>query len=112
MRASLLDFNIQQARGTDDNFFQVLRHVIIQPFTHGKARKQRRRKQSAARRRADEREAREIQPDTTGVRALVNDDVQFEILHRGIEIFLDGFLEAMDFILILYSPAASEKLTR
>ncbi len=29
---------------------------------------------------------------------MINDDVELEILHRGVKVFLDGFLEAMDFI--------------
>ena len=63
-----------------------------------KAREQRRGEQAAARGRADEREARQIQPHAARVRPLVNDDVEFEILHRRVQIFLDGFLQAMDFV--------------
>ena len=29
---------------------------------------------------------------------MIDDDVQFEILHRGIQIFLNGLLQAVDFI--------------
>ena len=79
-------------------FSQLFGVIIIQPFANRKTSEQRRGQQSAARRRADQGEARQIQPHTARVRALVDDDVQFEILHRGIEIFLDGLLQAMDFI--------------
>ena len=93
-----LDLHLQQPGGTDDDFLQIFGHVIIQPFADGKTREQRRGEQAAARGRADEREARQIQPHAARVRPLVNDDVEFEILHRRVEIFLDGFLEAMDFV--------------
>jgi hypothetical protein len=72
--------------------------VIIQPLANGKTRQQRRGQQAAARGRADEREARQRQAHAAGVGALVNNDVQLEILHRRIKIFLDGFLQAVDFV--------------
>ncbi len=92
------DLHIEQVCRADDDFLQIFANVVIQPFAHPEPRQQRRGEQAAARRRADEREARQVQPDAAGVRPLVNDDVQLEILHRGIEIFLDGFLQAMDLV--------------
>src|SRR5439155_21424980 len=53
---------------------------------------------STARRRTDQGEPRQIQAHATRVWSLVDDNIQFEILHRGIEIFLDRLLQAMDFI--------------
>ncbi len=41
---------------------------------------------------------REIQPDAARVRPLVDDDVEFVVLHRGVEVFLDRGLEAVDFV--------------
>ena len=72
--------------------------VVIQPFADGKRVSKRRGEQPAAGGGADEREARQVQPHAAGVGALVHDDVQLEILHRRVEVFLDGFLEAVDFI--------------
>ena len=72
--------------------------VVIQPLANGKTGQQRRGQQPAARGRADEGEARQIQADAAGVGAAVNDDVQLEILHRRIKIFLDGLLQAVDFV--------------
>ena len=43
--------------------------VIVQPLAHREAREQRRGEQAAAGGRADEREARQIQPHAAGVRA-------------------------------------------
>ena len=79
-------------------FSRSVGHVIIQPFAHGEAREQRRGEQAAARGGADEREARQIQAHAARVRPLVNDDVQLEVLHRRVEVFLDGLLQAVDFV--------------
>ena len=54
--------------------------------------------QAAAGGGADEREARQVQPHAAGVRPLVDDDVELEVLHRRVEVFLDGLLEAVDFV--------------
>ena len=72
--------------------------VIIQPLANGKTGQQRGGEQPAAGRRADEGEARQIQADAAGVGAGINDDVQLEILHRRIKIFLDGLLQAVNFV--------------
>ena len=40
----------------------------------------------------------QVQPDAAGVRPLVDDDVELEVLHRRVEVFLDGLLEAVDFV--------------
>ena len=45
-----------------------------------------------------EREARQVQPDAAGVRPLVDDDVELEVLHRRVEVFLDGLLQTVDFV--------------
>ena len=76
------DLHVQQPRRANDDRLQLFGVVIIQPLAHGKTREQRRGEQTAARRRADEREARQVQPHAARVRPLVNDDVEFEILHR------------------------------
>jgi hypothetical protein len=77
---------------------QVLRVVIIQPRGQAKARAQWRSQQAAARRRANQCETRQVQPDAARVRALVNHDVDDEVLHRRIEIFLYRLLHPMDFV--------------
>ena len=84
MRTLAVNLHVQQARRADDDFLEICGHVIIEPFAHGKAREQRRGEQSAARGRADKREARQVQPHAARVRPLVNDDIEFEILHRRV----------------------------
>ena len=98
MRAGGFDFHLQQTRGADDDFLQIFNYIIIQPFADGKAREQRRGEQAAAGRRANQGEPGQVQSDAAGVRSLVNDDVEFEIFHRRIQIFFDGLLQAMDFV--------------
>ena len=39
-----------------------------------------------------------FEPHAARVRALVDDDVEPEVLHRGVEVFLDGRREAVDFV--------------
>ena len=51
-----------------------------------------------ARRRADEREAREIEPDRARARALPDHDVEAEVLHRGIEAFFDDARQPVHFV--------------
>jgi hypothetical protein len=47
---------------------------------------------------SDQGKPRQIEAHAARVGTLVNDDVEFEILHRRIEILLDGRLEAMNFV--------------
>src|SRR6266516_599740 len=98
VRAIQFDFHVQQPRGANDDFVQLRGLVIVQPLAHGETGEQRRGEQAAAGRGADEGETRQVQADAARVGSLVNDDVEFEILHRRVEIFLDGLLQAMDFI--------------
>ena len=59
---------------------------------------ERSREQSAAGRRADEREGVEVDLDRTRRRPLVNHDVDAVVLHRGIQIFLDHGRESVNFV--------------
>ena len=38
------------------------------------------------------------QPHAARIGSLIDDDVEFEIFHRRIKVFLDGFLKAMDLV--------------
>ncbi len=57
-----------------------------------------RRQQPGARGRADQRELREIDLDRARRRPGADDEIELEILHRGIENFLHRRIEAMDFV--------------
>ena len=49
-------------------------------------------------RRADHREPREREADRAGRGSLADDDVELEVLHRGIEDLLDGTPQAVDLV--------------
>ena len=85
-------------RRPNHNSLQLFRRVIIHTLPHRKPRQQRRRQQTAPRRRTDQCEPRQVQPDASGIRALINNNIQFEILHRWIKIFLDRFLQTMNLV--------------
>ena len=72
--------------------------VVIEPRRHPEARAQRRADHAGARGRADQRELRQLQPETARLRSLIDDDIEPVILHRRIEIFLDRRLQPMDFV--------------
>ena len=72
--------------------------IIIQPLTHGKPAQQWRGEQAAPRGRANQGEARQIQPHAARVRPLIDDNVELEIFHCRVEILLDGFLKPMNFV--------------
>ena len=95
---AVIDLDVQQSRAAQDDFLHLLRAVIIEPRRHPETRTQRRAQHARARRRADERELRQPQLQTARLRSLVDDDVEFVVLHRGIEILLDRRLEPMDFV--------------
>ena len=93
-----VDLDVEQPRGSPDDRLQIVGHIVVKPLAHGKARQQRRRQQAAPGRRADERKFRQIQPHAPGAWPLVDDDVQREILHRRVEIFLDVFLQPVNLV--------------
>ena len=104
--ASLCDFaaafgsdrRAQNFRRTPDDEFQIRHGIEIQAVDHAEARPQRRRNQPGASRRADQREAPQIQPMRARAWALADDDVEFEVLHRRIEDFFDVGLKPMNLV--------------
>ena len=78
---------ISAARGEDRG--ELVGHVVVEPRDEAEAVAQRTGDEAGACGRADEREAREVQADRARRRTLADDDVELEVLHRGIEHFLD-----------------------
>jgi hypothetical protein len=95
---SLLQRASEQARASRDDRGEHLGRVVVQPTIHAETRAERITDHSRARRRPNESEWREIEPHRAGAGTLVDDDVQFEILHRRVEILLDGRGETVDFV--------------
>ncbi len=88
----------QHARAARDDQLQLFDRVEIQTHRNAETVAQRRRQQAGPRRRADEREAREIDLHRTRRRPFADDEVELEILHRGIKNFLHRRIEPMDFV--------------
>ena len=97
-RPRRVGLDVDQPRAPLDDVRQVFRRVIIQPAVHPEARPQRRGDHPRARRRAHQREFRQVQPHAPGVRPLVDDDVEFVVLHRRIQVLLNRCLEPVDFV--------------
>ena len=88
----------EHARARDDDQFQLLLGIKIQPHRNAEAVAQRIGEQTRARRRADQRERREIDLHRARRRPLADDEVELEVLHRRIEDFLDRRIEPVDFV--------------
>ena len=67
------------------NLHQLLRRIHLQTEDDAEAVAQRRGERARARRRADEREPGQIQPDAARARPLADHDIQRVILHRRVE---------------------------
>lgn len=85
-------------RAAGDDAAQLVRLVEVEAQRDAEAVAQRRRDQPRARRRADQGEGRQVDLDRARRRALADDEVELEVLHRGIEHLLDGGREAMDLV--------------
>ena len=77
---------------------EILDAVELEPLHDAEAVAQRRGQQPGARRRADQREGREVELDRARRRALADHDVELVVLHRRIQHLLDHRREAMDLV--------------
>ena len=93
-----VDRHAENARRPRDDVHEVRFLVEVEPVHDAEARAQRRRQQSGARRRADQRERLQRHLHRPRARALADDDVQLEVLHRGIEDFLDRRTHAVNLV--------------
>ena len=88
----------EQARGAADDLLQFLDRVEIEPDRNPEPVAQRRGQQPLPRGRADQREARQIDPDRARRRPFADHQVERAILHRRIEHFLDRRIEPVDLV--------------
>ena len=95
--SSLID-DLEHPRAAPDDVEQFLLAIEFEPHRDAETIAQRRGEKAGPRRRADERELGEIDPDRTRRRPLADDEIELEILHRRIEDFLDRRIEAVDLI--------------
>ena len=98
MRAVRRHADAEQPRAALDDLHQFLGRVEIQPDRNAEAVAQRRRQQPGARRRADQRELRQIDLHRARRRPLADDQVELVVLHRRIEDFLDRRVEPVDLV--------------
>ena len=96
--AVFFDGDVEETGGADDDVAELLGGVVVKPFFDGEAAEERAGEESAARGGADEGKVGKVDADASGVGSLVDDDVQFEVFHSGVEVFFDVFLHTVDFV--------------
>ena len=72
--------------------------VVAEPERHSEAVAQRRGQQPGARRRADQRERRQVERQRARSRPLADDDVEAKVLERRVEDLLDGAVQPVDLV--------------
>ena len=92
------DREAQHPGGAPDNAFKLGNLVKVETDGNAETIAQRRRQKAGARCRPDQRERCEFDADGARARSFADNEVQLEILHRGIEDFLDGGRETMNLI--------------
>ena len=92
------DLDGEDARRAPDDAGELVGLVVVEPEGHPEAVAERRRQQARARRRADEREGRQVERERARRRALADDDVDAEVLERRVEHLLGGAVEAVDLV--------------
>src|SRR3989441_2098810 len=92
------DLDPEDVGRAEDDPPQLLGLVIAQAEGHSEAVAQRCGQQSGAGRRADEREARQVEAQRPGGRALADDDVDPEVLERRVEDLLDCRVQPVDLV--------------
>src|SRR5258707_195279 len=77
---------------------QILRLIKIEAMDDAEARTERRGDQSGAGGGTDQREMVQMKRVNARARSLSDDQVDAKILHRGVEDFFDGGLQAVNFV--------------
>ncbi|MGY4509803.1 hypothetical protein ACVIN2_003257 [Bradyrhizobium sp. USDA 3650] len=90
--------DVEHAGATGDDALKLFDRVEIQPDRNAEAVTQGIGEQAGARGGADESEFRQLDLDRARRRALADDEVELEILHRGIEHLFHRRAEAMDLV--------------
>ena len=96
--ARLVDLDAEDAGRAAHDLRELVDRVVLEPVADAEALAQRRREQPGARRRADQRERRQVERDGAGAGALAEHDRQPAVLHRRIERLLDGAREPVDLV--------------
>src|SRR5579884_2459809 len=97
-RAVVGEVDPQQPRRAANDLLELLDRVEVEPYGYSEAVAQRRREQPLPGSRADQREARQLDPYRAGRWPFADHQVERPVLHRRIEHFLDRGIEAMDLV--------------
>src|SRR5581483_6195525 len=92
------DRDAQDPRRAPDDLRELTRLVVAEPERHPEPVAERRRQQARARGRPDEGERGQVEREGARRRPLADDDVEAEVLERGIEDLLDGRVQAVDLV--------------
>lgn len=90
--------HVQQPRGPFDNGAQLLPRIIIQSVHQAEAGTQRAGQHPGAGGGTHQGELGQVELDGAGVRPLVDNNIQPEILHGRVQILLNGRVQAVDLI--------------
>ena len=94
----VLDLDAEDAGGAPHDRRELILVVVAEPEGHPEAVAQRCRQKTGARRRPDESEGRQVERERPRGRSLADDDVEPEVLQRGIEDLLDRPVDAVDLV--------------
>ena len=97
-RAVVGQIDAEQPRGAADDLLELLDGVEIEPDRNAEAVAQRRRQQPLPGGRADQGEARQVDPHRARRRSFADHQVERAVLHRRIEHLLDRRIEAVDLV--------------
>ena len=90
--------DVEDARRPQEDAREVVGRVELEALGQAEAAAEGRRQQAFPRRRPDQGEAGQVDADAARPRALVDHDVDDELLHRRVEVLLDGRREAVDLV--------------
>ena len=93
-----LERHAEDARGPHQDQLEILGLVVVEAGHEAEPVAQRAGDEPGAGGRPDEREAREVQSDRAGRRALADHDVELEVLHRRVEHLFDRTRQAVDLV--------------
>jgi hypothetical protein len=97
-RGPRLDVEAKDAGRAGDDLLQVFGRIKIEPVDDAEAVAERRGQEPRPGRGAHEREPGQVELDGAGAGALADDDVELEVLHRGIQDLLDDAVQAVDLV--------------
>jgi len=94
----LVHLDLEDPGRASHHLEDLLRGIVVELFQHPEACTEGRGEEPLARGRTDQRKRPHLDLDRPCVRALVDQNVDGVILHRGIQVLLDGDVDAVHFV--------------